>query len=117
MSVYITWTFLISVMARFIFSLKECFHLLEEFGRKHEIIEILICASEDVTVGSGPVAMSFIDEYYMLADAQHGVHVVGVDYRGDSIFVGDIAKQFIDQYGSARIEAGVWFVAKEIFRI
>lgn len=41
--------------------------------------------------------MSFIYEHDFLTDTQHGVHVVGVDDRGDSIFMGDVAQKFVDE--------------------
>ena len=58
-----------------------------------------------------------VEENDVFAYAEHGIHVVRVDYGGYAIFMGYVAEQFVNDYGCAWIKAGVRFVAKKIFRI
>ena len=44
-----------------------------------------------------PLTVAFVDENDVLADAEHRVHVMGINYRGDIILVGDIAQKLVDE--------------------
>ena len=39
-----------------------------------------------------PVAMALIYEYYILTNAEHRVHIVGIDDGGYAIFMGYVAE-------------------------
>ena len=92
-------------------------YFAEKLGREYEFIQVTIIRMIYFVIISGPIQFTLIYEYDMLADAEHRVHVVGVDDCSNIIFMSDIGQQFVDHYRCARIEAGVGLVAKEVFGI
>ena len=88
-----------------IFALQKFLDFLKEFRGEYKIIERLAFASEYCLVITGPVAMTLVDEYDVLANSEHGVHIVGIDYRGDIVFMGDVAEEFVDKYRGLGVEA------------
>lgn len=75
----------------FVLNLKEALHLFEQFRSEYEIVQSLGFGAEDIAVAAYPVAMSFVYEYYMLAYAEHRVHIVGVYDSRDVELVGNVA--------------------------
>ena len=61
--------------------------------------------------------MTVADEEDTLANAQHGVHVVGIDDGGHAILVGDAADEVVDDEARLGVEAGVRLVAEEVLGI
>lgn len=59
-----------------------------------------------------PVAMALIYEYYILTNAEHRVHIVGIDDGGYAIFMGYVAKERINKQRSLRIKTGVGLIAE-----
>ena len=53
----------------------------------------------------------------LLADLHDRIHIVGVDDRGDAVFLGDLVDQVVDHDRSLGVEARVGFVAEEVFGI
>ena len=53
----------------------------------------------------------------MIANAEHGIHVVGIDHGGDVVLVCNVVDELVDENGGLRVKARVGFVAEEIFGI
>ena len=92
-------------------------HLPEQVCGKYEISESLVVRTVYLRHVADPFFVTFVEENDVFAYAEHGIHVVRVDYGGYAIFMGYVAEQFVNDYGCAWIKAGVRFVAKKIFRI
>lgn len=71
--------------------------VLEKFGGEDKIIERFVGCVVDFLFVAHPFAVTFVDENDVFTDAEHGIHVVSVDYGGHSVFVGYVAEQFINQ--------------------
>ena len=93
------------------------FDFLEEVGGKDKVVKRLIVGRKYKVFIAGPFAVSLIDEYDIFADAEHRVHIVGVDDGGNIILVRDVAEQFIDKYGCLGVETAVGLIAKQIARV
>ncbi len=93
------------------------FDFLEEVVGKDELVEGLVGGVVYLVHVAHPFAVALVDEHDVLADAEHRVHVVGVDDGGDVVFVGDVAEQFVDHDRGAGVEARVGLVAEEVFGI
>ncbi len=91
--------------------------LFEQICGKDEIVESLVGSGVDFLHIAHPLAAAVAQVDDVFAYAEHRVHVVGIDYRGDVVLVCDVAEQFVDEDGGMRVKAGVWFVAKEILGI
>ena len=48
----------------------------------------------------------------MIADAEHRIHVVRVDYGGDAVLARDVVDELVDDDGGLRVEARVGLIAK-----
>ena len=72
------------------------FHLLQQVAGEDEVGEQLVSGGHDVLAFPAPFQVALVYEYYRLANTHYGVHVVGVDNRGDVVFVGDAMQQFVD---------------------
>ena len=59
----------------------------------------------------------FVDVDDLLPDLHDGVHVVGVDDRGDVVLLGNLVDQVVDDDRGLRIEARVGLVAEEVARV
>ena len=78
------------IFFRFVLSLKEIFNLLEQFGSENEVVKALAFTLEYCLVIANPVAMAFIDEHNILADTEHGIHIVGIDNGCHIVFMRNI---------------------------
>ena len=92
-------------------------HLLKQLRGKDKVIEGGIVSVVDLVHIAHPLAVTFVDEYDILTDAEHRVHVVSVDYGGDIVFVSDVAEEFVNHNRCLRVKAGVGFVAEEVFGV
>lgn len=92
-------------------------YLLEKACGEHEIIEGLVCGREDALFVADPFTITLVDENDVLSDSQHGVHIVGVDDCGYTVFVGDVVEKLIDENRGSRVKTGVGLVAEEVFRV
>lgn len=72
------------------------FYAAEQLGGEHEIVKSLIFGMKNLFFVAHPFAIAFVDEYDVLADTEHGVHVVGIYYRGDVVLMCYVAQQFVD---------------------
>ena len=95
-----------------IFALQKFLDFLKEFRGEYKIIERLAFASEYCLVITGPVAMTLVDEYDVLANSEHGVHIVGIDYRRDAILMRDVAQKLVYHDRCAGVKTGVGLVAE-----
>ena len=93
------------------------FDFLEEVGGKNKVVERLIVGRKYKVFITGPFAVPFIDEYDIFADAEHRVHIVGIDDGSDIVFVRDIAEQFVYEYGCLGVEAAVGLIAEQVARV
>lgn len=66
------------------------FDILEKLSGKNKIVECLIGRMEQLLTVADPFAVSFVEEYDILADSENGVHVVSVDDRCDSVLMSDV---------------------------
>ena len=65
------------------------FDLAEEVGSEDEVVEQFVVGLHHLVLRALPGGVAFVNEKDVLADAHHGVHVVGVDDGRDVEFVGD----------------------------
>ena len=72
---------------------------------------------QDVVLVALPVHHAACEEGDVVADAEHGIHIVCVDHSGDVVLASDVVDQLVDEDGGLRIEARVGFVAEEVFGI
>ena len=72
--------------------------MTEKIRGKYEVIQCFVVAVIYLVLVSNPCTMTFVQEHDVFTNAKHGVHVVGVDDRGYSVFMGDVAKKFVNQY-------------------
>ena len=73
--------------------------------------------SQNTILGALPPLVSLVDVDDLLADLHYGVHVVGIDYRGYVILLGNVADQIVDDHRRLRVETRVGLVAEQIARI
>ena len=91
--------------------------LLAEIGGKDKVVEPLVVGGEDFLIAALPRLVALIDEEDVLANADDGVHVVGIDDGGDIVLVGDVGDELVDDERCLGIEAGVGLVAEEVARL
>ena len=72
---------------------------------------------QDVVLVALPVHHAVGEEGDVVADTEHGIHVVGVDHGGDVVLAGDVVDELVDEDGGLRVEARVGFVAEEVARV
>ncbi len=92
-------------------------NFLEEARGEYEVVEGLVRRGVDLAHVANPLAIALVDKDDVLAYAEHAVHVVGVDYGGYAVLVGDVAQQFVNQYARLGVEAAVGLVAEEVARV
>lgn len=90
---------------------------LEQVGGKYEIVECFVGGTVNLFFVPDPLAVSFVDEYDVLAYSQHRIHVVCVYDGCDSVFVGDVAKKLVYHNRSTGVETGVRLVTEKIFGV
>ena len=73
-------------------------HFFEEPGGEDEVVERLVVGFKQGLFVTDPFTVAFVEEDDILADAEHGVHVVGVDDCCHVILVRDIVEQFVNDY-------------------
>lgn len=73
-------------------------YFLKQVVGKYEFVEGFVGSLVDLVHIADPFAVSLVEENYILADAKHRVHVMGVYNRCDIILMCDIAEEFIDEY-------------------
>ena len=75
------------------------FHILylaEQVAGEDEVVQSFVGGGEDVVLGAFPLLVSFEYEGNFVADAHHGVHVVGVDDGGHVVLLGDAMDKVVD---------------------
>ncbi len=82
-----------------------------------EIVQLAVVRVQDVLLGAFPPFAALVDVDDLLPDLHDGVHVVGVDDRGDVVLLGNLVDQVVDDDRSLRIEARVGLVAEEVARV
>ena len=87
---------------------------LEKAGCEDEIVQGFVGSSENFVLVADPFAVTLVYEDDVFPDTEDGVHIVGVDYGRDAIFVGDIVEEFVDKNRGAGVETGVGFVAEQV---
>lgn len=79
-----------------------------------ELLQMSAWGGGEVVTGACPLGVSLMDEEYLLTDIAHRGHVVGIDDGGDTILVGDVADETINDARRDGVEPRVGFVAKEV---
>ena len=83
-----------------------CFlNFFEQLGGEDEVVEVFVGGAHDLCGVASPAYASLADEDDVLADAEDGVHVVGVDDGGDAIFLCDAMKELVDDEAGLRVES------------
>ena len=82
---------------------------------EEEIAEGLAIGLEDVILVASPADVTLVEVGDVVTDAEHGVHVVGVDNGGDVVLLGDVVNELVDADGGLRVQTRVGFVAEEVF--
>lgn len=72
-------------------------HLLEQAGCEDEIVEGFVGCCEDAFFIANPFTMALVDKDDVLADTQHGVHIVGINNGCNAVFLSDIVEEFVDE--------------------
>ncbi len=72
-------------------------HFFEEPCGEDKIVERLVVGLKQGLFVADPFTVTFVKEDDILADAEHGVHVVGVDDSCHVILVRDVVKQFVNE--------------------
>ena len=92
-------------------------YLLEKVGCKYKIVQRLALGGKNILFGTDPLLMALVQENNILPNTHYRVHVVRIDDSGHVVFFGNVADQFIYQQGGFRVQSGVRFIAKQVFRI
>lgn len=79
--------------------------LTKYIAGKDEVLQFLVGGIHNLLVVTLPLSPSFADEGDVLADAHHGIHVVGVDDGGDFVLVGNARNKFVNHDAGLRVEA------------
>ena len=93
------------------------FHFLEQVGSEDKFVQSFVAGGEDFLFRAMPFFVPFVDEEDALADAEHGVHVMGVDDGRHVIFRCDAVDEVVDDQRRLRVEAGVRLVAEKVLRV
>ena len=88
--------------------------LPQDVAGKDEVFQFPVRRVHDFLVAALPLGPSFADEGDVLADAHHGVHVVGVDDGGDAVLVGDAGDELVYHDARLGVETRVGLVAEEV---
>ena len=70
----------------------------------------------DGVAGACPLGSSFVNEEYLFPDATYRTHVMGVDDGRDSILVGDVADESVDDARGDWVKSRVGLVSEEVAR-
>ena len=95
----------------------DLFHLSEQVGGEDEVVERFVVGGDDLLFRALPLLNALFDEDDVVADVDHRVHVVGVDYGRHLILHGDVVDQVVDQKRRLRVEARVGLVAEEVLGV
>lgn len=71
-------------------------HFLEQIVGEYELVEGFVGCMIYLVHISDPFTVTLIDEDNILTYAEHRVHVVGVDYGRDIVFVGDVGEELVN---------------------
>src|SRR5262245_44708320 len=92
-------------------------HFTKKLRGKYEIVELFSSGSKHLMLVAFPVFFTVVKEDDVVADADYGIHVMSIYNCGYVEFLSDVVNEFINEYGSLRIETGVRFITEKIFRI
>ena len=91
--------------------------LAEEVGSEDEIVEQLVVGLHHLVLRALPGGVAFVNEKDVLADAHHGVHVVGVDDGGGIELLRDVVDEFVDDERRFGVKSGIGLVTEEVLGV
>ena len=68
------------------------FYFLEEIGGEHEITEGFVGSGIDEILVPYPFTVALVDEDYVFAYSEHGIHIVGVDDGCHAVLMGYVVE-------------------------
>ena len=90
---------------------------LEQFGGEDKFCDVWLVGSNDLMPVAFPGLDAIFEKDDVVSDLHNRIHIVGIDHRGDAIFLGDLAHQIVNDHSRLWIETRIGLVAEEVLGV